>query len=105
MQLWLRQFPGDVSLGQAPAPAPWRQSWWVQLDCFSFLRLEDTFLSQRKQPFQGFLRARGGGEGGPGLRGGKRQGEVGEGWAGGEAASRRRVRIERARQAQLWVAP
>lgn len=78
MQLWLWQFPGDVSPGQAPAPAPWRRSWWVQLDCFSFLRLEDTFLSQRKQPFQGFLRVRGGGGGGPGLREEERQGKVGE---------------------------
>lgn len=75
MQLWPWQFPGDVSPGPMPAPAPWRRSWWVQLDCFSFLRLEDTFLSQRKQPFQGFLRARGGGGGGPGRRG---EGEAGE---------------------------
>ena len=69
------QFPGDVSPGLVPAPAPWRRSWWVQLDCFSFLRLEDTFLSQRKQPFQGFLRAWGGGGGGPGLRGEREAGE------------------------------
>lgn len=83
LQLRLRQFPGDVSPGQAPAAAPWRRSWWVQLDCFSFLRLEDTFLSQRKQPFQGFLRAGGGGGGGSGLRGEERRGRVGEGWRGG----------------------
>lgn len=76
-----RQFPGDVSPGQAPAPAPWRRSWWVQLDCFSFLRLEDTFLSQRKQPFQGFLRAGAGGAWGGRwvwLKGRERQGEGGQ---------------------------
>lgn len=68
MQLRSRRFPGDVSPGAAPAPAPWRRS-WVQLDCFSFLRLEDTFLSQGKRPFQGLL-----GGGGPAPRGGRRGG-------------------------------
>lgn len=76
LQLRPRQFPGDVSPGWAPAPAPWRRAWWVQLDCFSFLRLEDTFLSQRKQPFQGFLRARGWGGGGLRLMG-REKGERG----------------------------
>lgn len=101
MQLWLRQFPGDVSPGRAPAPAPWRQSWWVQLDCFSFLRLEDTFLSQRKQPFQGFLRARGGGEGGPGLEWRRASGR----WVRGGQEGRLCPGQERARQAQLggWL--